>query len=92
MEDLYGVELSDDEMVRFLCRKYWAHGKALRERLGVQDKPYAEFDAVDKLLLAHSVSETLKVRQEIEALKERFDAKTDAVYARYKRNGSAFLK
>lgn len=80
-------ELTDGEMVRYLARKYHAYGDALRDRLEVGKWDYGAFDAVDKALVALSVAETLKVKQECEAFREYLDAKTARQQQRLKQMG-----
>ena len=76
------LQMTDQQAIRYLSRMYHAQGGALRDRLGVGKWDYGAFDDVDKLLLAHSVTETLKAKQMCEGFKRRLLDKTAKQQAR----------
>ena len=86
------LQMTEEEAIRYLSRKYHAYGDALRDRLGVGKWDYGAFDEVDKLLLAHSITETLKVKQQCEAFKEYLADKTAKQQARLHEIGNGIFE
>ena len=66
-------KLTDEKVLQALSRIYHAtpKGDELRDRLGVGKDEYGAFSDVDKALIAYSVSESLRIKQEAEGLREQ---------------------
>ena len=66
-------KLTDEKLYQTFARIFHAtpKGNELRDRLGVGKDEWGSFTDVDKALVAYSVTETLKLKQEAEGLRDQ---------------------